>query len=393
MRSTAKSEMGNKKVCMMTTVHGAFDDRIFHKEAQSLARAGYEVVLIAPHDREETVGGIHIIPLPRAGRVARGLLLAAMRACLLAVKTGAAVYHIHDPDLLPAGVLLKALGGKNKKVIYDVHEDYGKKMLSKKGVGRRLAAGIFTSIEAAAALMLDHVVAADSNIKRKFRRADAVVVGNYPPLDFPEAPRRRDGRAMRMVYTGGIDPGRGSAVMIEMMRYLEDCEVELHLAGRLAGRDGVAFSPDGKVAYHGFVPWRQVSGLLAASDVGLMLLQPTPSYVASTGEGSVKLFEYMMAGLPVIVSDFPHLRTLIKGIGCGICVDPSNPAEAAGAARFLFSHPGIRERMGERGRAAAMGKYNWENESGKLIAVYEKALGGGKSGKSAPSGLKWSSGK
>ncbi|MDA8387668.1 MAG: glycosyltransferase family 4 protein [Nitrospiraceae bacterium] len=368
--------MQNKKVCIITTAHRAFDDRIFHKEGQSLVRAGYEVVLIAPHEREETVGGIHIIPLPGAGRTARRLLLAALRAYLLAVKTGVSIYHIHDPDLLPAGILLKALGGKKRKVIYDVHEDYGKKMLSKKGMGRRLMAGFFTSFEAAAARMLDYVVAADSNIKKKFSGVGAEVIGNYPPLNFSAAPGRRGGRTMRMVYTGGICRDRGSRVMIEMMKYLEDCAVELHLAGAILDtKDSCLFTSTGKVAYHGFIPWQDVMKRLADADAGLLLLQPTPSYVNCTGEGIVKLFEYMMAGLPVIVSDFPHLRALIGGIGCGICVDPADPAKVAGAVRFLFSHPEIREEMGQRGRDAVMGKYNWENEGAKLIALYEKALG------------------
>ena len=49
-----------KTVCILTSVHQPFDVRIFHKEAKSLARAGYEVALIAQHDKEKTVDGVKI---------------------------------------------------------------------------------------------------------------------------------------------------------------------------------------------------------------------------------------------------------------------------------------------------------------------------------------------
>ena len=55
----------NKKVCILTSVHPAFDTRIFHKEAKTLARAGYDVTLIAQHDKNETIDGIKIVALPK----------------------------------------------------------------------------------------------------------------------------------------------------------------------------------------------------------------------------------------------------------------------------------------------------------------------------------------
>lgn len=60
------------KVCVITTVHASFDICIFHKEAKSLARAGYDVLLSAQHEKAETMDGVKIIALPkRKGRLGR----------------------------------------------------------------------------------------------------------------------------------------------------------------------------------------------------------------------------------------------------------------------------------------------------------------------------------
>jgi len=58
--------VSNKKICILTSVHLPFDARIFHKEAKTLVKAGYDVTLIAQHNKKEIVDGIKIIPLPRA---------------------------------------------------------------------------------------------------------------------------------------------------------------------------------------------------------------------------------------------------------------------------------------------------------------------------------------
>jgi len=79
----------------------------------------------------------------------------------------------------------------------------------------------------------------------------------------------------------------------------------------------------------------------------------------------------MGVGLPVIVSDFPELKKIVEGNRCGICVNPLEPKEIAKAVEYLIEHPEEAKEMGENGRKAVLEKYNWENESKKLLKVYE----------------------
>ena len=93
----------------------------------------------------------------------------------------------------------------------------------------------------------------------------------------------------------------------------------------------------------------EVAGELQKAYAGLVILHPEPNYVASQ---PVKLFEYMCAGIPVIVSDFPVCREIVAQARCGILVNPLDPAEIASAMEFLLTHPG---RSGRDGPARISG--------------------------------------
>src|SRR6516165_11986572 len=91
------------RIMHLTSVHCAFDIRIFHKECKSLADAGYQVTLVVPHLRDEEAGGVHVHAIPEArGRLSR-MTKTVWRVYREAVRRPAEVYHFHDPELIPAG--------------------------------------------------------------------------------------------------------------------------------------------------------------------------------------------------------------------------------------------------------------------------------------------------
>jgi Glycosyltransferase len=66
------------------------------------------------------------------------------------------------------------------------------------------------------------------------------------------------------------------------------------------------------------------------------------------------------------------MEKIIETNNCGFCVDPKNPRAIAKAVEYLINHPKEAQKMGENGKKAVAEKYNWHNESKKLLALYEK---------------------
>lgn len=365
------------KVVIFSTVHCATDDRIFHKEARSLAGAAYNVVVIASHPREERIEAVHIKPLWKTQcRFERMLRATSLLPWLL--RERAVIYHFHDPELIPAGLLLRLHG---KKVIYDSHEDVPQDMLLKKYVPvslRPILSGLARLLEAFAGRILSAVIVPSEDYSPHIR--SRVVVHNYPILDYvcPAAKVRGDiqSRHPFLVYCGTMTAVRGASEMLSSVAIAsEHVPVRLRLMGRI-GDEGllseIAYGEQkGLVEYLGEIPHRDVYGYCMGAVAGLLLYHPSPFHQFIV---PIKLFELMACGVPVIASDLPFFRKTVYDQGCGLVVNPLDAQAVADAIIYLIEHPEEARRMGERGRELVRTEYNWESESKKLIALYEHLL-------------------
>jgi glycosyltransferase involved in cell wall biosynthesis len=100
----------------------------------------------------------------------------------------------------------------------------------------------------------------------------------------------------------------------------------------------------------------------------LLLMLPAENHYDAL---PTKVFEYMAAGIPVIVSDaVPLSAKIVRERQCGLVVDPRDENAVADAIRFIAEHPEDAQAMGERGRAAALEQYQWATEGTKLTQLY-----------------------
>ncbi|MET3287793.1 UNVERIFIED_CONTAM: glycosyltransferase involved in cell wall biosynthesis [Brevibacillus sp. OAP136] len=368
--------MERRKIAHLTSVHEPTDTRILHKECRTLAQAGYDVVLIAPHDRDEWLNGVRIRAIPQPKSRLGRMLQTTWQVYRTAVKENASVYHFHDPELIGVGVMLKMLG---KKVIYDVHEDLPRQILSKEWIPKWLRHGLAVvseAVEGTAARIFDRIVTVTSTIAERFPAEKTVIVKNYPILGelttITACPHVE--RPLCVTYVAaGITTVRGIHEMVHAMEILQHSGIRLILAGHISPielRDKVATYPGWQcVEEAGYLNREQVGSLLNNVRAGLVTHHPIVNYVDSL---PVKMFEYMAAGIPVIASDFPLWREIVEGSDCGLCVDPLSPEQIAEAIRWIVEHPVEAQRMGENGQRAVADRYNWDREANKLLSVYEE---------------------
>src|SRR5580658_540874 len=106
-------------VIMLTSVHSATDDRIFHREAKTLVEAGFSVAVVGRHVRSEYLDGIWVDALPAVSTRSQRMLL-GWTVLIRGLRLGGKLFFIHDPELLIIGLLLRCAG---KQVVYDCHEN------------------------------------------------------------------------------------------------------------------------------------------------------------------------------------------------------------------------------------------------------------------------------
>lgn len=362
------------KICHLTTVHPRYDTRIFVKECSSLARNGYDVKLVvADGYGNETKNNVEIYDIGcPSGRLGR-MLFSSKKLYKKATLIDADVYHFHDPELLGVGRKLIKIG---KLVIYDVHEDVPRQLLTKDyipAILRKPLAKLIENYENRIAQELSGIITATPHIKNRYLEfnSNSIEVQNFPFLEeFGEHNNSFTSKERSVCYVGAISKVRGILQMVDAMQYVDD--ITFLLGGKFEShqlRNKVIKSKGWeKVKELGFLSREEVKDTLQKSFAGLVVLEPTINYLDSI---PVKMFEYMASGIPVIASDFKYWRELIEDSECAFFVDPQDPKAIAEVITKLADNEKKAIQMGENGRNAVLVKFNWREEEMKLIKFYE----------------------
>jgi glycosyltransferase involved in cell wall biosynthesis len=398
-----ESGMGTKRVCHVVFEHRTFDGRIFHKEAVSLARAGYEVVLLVPglpggrlgKRKDHQIGregafvrdGVRFETYPYRRWVPREFNL-RFRVCRQDIlrrltQLQPDLCHFHEDGVtMEAAAELKAVL-PHCKLIFDFHEFFLHRLrISEKKMGR-LRQYVETENRVLAAA--DGIVTVSDFMSQYYRTLTdapvATVMNSQSARVFKasDAPLERDD-TFWVVHEGRLLFDRGLQLVLDAARLLRHPKVRFLLIGDFPPGEQAIFTEqtarDGTTdRFHltGLLPYGQVPDWLRRGQLGLCLNE-TPNALMGTPN---KFFNYLRFGVPVLTLEHPIMGPIVRKSDCGnVLPRPGVAADLAAAIDGAAASPA---RQAERSAAATRlftEELNWERMEQRLFDLYRTVLGG-----------------
>lgn len=360
-----------RRICHVTSVHSRYDGRIFQKECRSLAAAGYEVHLLVADDKEdEVVNNVHIHSLGQQydSRIKR-ILFAPKQIYKKAREINAEVYHLHDPELLRIARKLE----RKKKVVFDSHEASAEQIRIKTYLSpyvRKLVAALYKKYERhvlkyISAVIFPCLYEGKDYFEGNYKKL--VYIDNLPLVDGGIEVSEYKSREGYSCYVGALSEARG---INQIIQAAEKAQMKLVVAGR--GMD-LTYSESQYLEFRGFVARKEAEKIIGDSSIGLCVLQNNGQY-GKAWNLPTKICEYMMAGIPIVMSDFSYYKKMNEKYGFGICVPPNDVEAIAEALIYLRNHKLEAEEMGKRGRKLVLTELNWKREEEKLLELYNDLL-------------------
>ena len=386
-------------VCMHILGRARIDHRVM-RSATTLVEAGFAVSIIDIETErgrpvKEEICGVQLKHIVTPNwYLSKGFklwfLVQAMwmfiRSTIQLVRTQADVYHAHDISALPACYLAARLRGKS--LIFDAHE----LPMSKELYSPRWR-GLIAPFSRLLAIMIPYCVGVITvsppiaqEIRNRYSSPEVTLVRNTPVYRaVPRTDRLRrylkiPSNVRLALYQGTLQADRELHRLVRSARFLEP-DIVIVLMGQ--DDEGVQAQLEALIDSEGLadrvkivppVPHAELLDWTASADIGLIIF-PTHRSLGLRMCLPNKLFEYLMAGLPILATPLDAVSDLIRTYDVGQVVCSLAPADVGAAINALMADAAACERMRHNALSAAQRDLCWEKERHQLIALYRSIMG------------------
>ena len=355
-----------KRIMIAVTTDLNTDQRVL-RIAGTLSDNGFNVMLFGRENPSSK-------PLNVKFQAVRSKLLASKGMMMYLLFNWRLFWYLmfHKFDLVLANDLDSLVGAslasvlKHKPLVYDSHEYFTE---LPELIGRRFKRRVWLAAErlfvprASAAYTVCQSLADIYSVK--YNRQFSVV--RNVPYALPKPENAPVGKVI--MYQGALNVGRGIEIMIAAMQYLPDYELWIAGSGgvendlrQLAAEQKCG----GKIVFLGRLSPDELRSKTQLAAVGLSIeedLGQNYHYALPN-----KLFDYIQARVPVVVSCLPEMQRVIEKYGVGEMLTERTPG---GLAELIQKVVSQRDKYEEKLDIAAS-ELNWENECKTLIDIYKR---------------------
>jgi len=362
----------------IVVINDLVSDQRAHRIAQTLHECGSSVILAGRRfsysqsvdDRDYKTRRFRFI-------FNRGFLFYAcfnirLFGWLLTRKKGIIVSN--DLDTLPSCWLTSKI--RCVPLIYDSHEYFTE---VPELVGRKFVRNFWLMIEKILLPKLKFAYTVSEPIAEEYRKKYGIefrVIRNLPyklqhPLRRPDLLCCNPERII--IYQGSLNPGRGIESMILSIKHLDDYKLQIFGDGPLRRKlEDLAKEEklSDRIQFMGRIPLKELPSYTALASLGLSLEENLgKNYYYSLPN---KLFDYIQARIPVLVSGLPEMKKIVEKYNIGIVTDSDDLEILARVIKDMMCDDEKRMIWKKNLRIAA-DELCWENEKDKLINIYTQA--------------------
>ena len=360
--------------CHLTTAHPADDPRIYRRECLSLAEFNLGKVTLVAHGNlnHENIEFISLGKIPE-NRINR-FVSAQFKSLKLLFKLNPSIWHIHDLELVPFGILLTLF---RKQVIWDAHEDYYHQF--KPEISYRTYIPIFLrnflkNFVYLILTVLDKravaVVAATEEIAKKYGNKNTIIVGNETSVEqFEKCVPNFEARVA--IFTGNMSDQQCFRKIIIAMSEISDInlfvagrrnEIEIEFATKLLGE---------RFKHLGWLGPEELVEVFSKSSFGFVTYEDSPLF---TSNRSNKFYEFSAAGLPILATPTGANLELLESSRGGLTSDDFSETSLRTAIVKILSNENNWKVMSQNSKVWAHENGNWESSKKRLLNLYSKLI-------------------
>ncbi len=371
----------NKKVTSIVLNNFKNDSRVL-KENISLQNAGYDVTVVALHEEQlkefEKIQNIQVHRVKLKSRKwSKTKLIQVLKYCEFIYRVAkeyknSEILHCNDLNTLPIGVIIKKFFNKSTKIVYDAHE-YETETNGLNGMQKTLV----KKLEKYLIRYADKTIAVSDAIANEYVKLYDIekpsLVLNTPPYKqiqkkdvFRETFDIKKEQTI-FLYQGGLSRGRGIEILLDTFKQINDDKSVIVFMGYGVLEDMVATASKEykNIYFHNAVTPDVLLDYTCSADFGISTIEDCClSYRYCLPN---KMFEYLMAEIPVIVSNLYEMKRLVESNSIGVVTKENTPY---GLKEAIQKAVKLDKEELNKNILKVKEIYNWEEQEKVLLEAY-----------------------